>query len=98
MKVFSFKYDISVKGRPLCTDMKGLQDKVLSTKSNMWNMGAIYCYLSFLKNGHISTCMFDCVCASPSLGQCTEHAVGRGGGGGRGGGWQEGASQGWVGS
>lgn len=87
MKVCSVKYDI-VKGRPLCTDMKGLQDKVLSTKSNMWNMGATYCYLRFLKNGHISTRMFDCVCASPSLGGYTEHAIGRGGG------WQEGASQG----
>lgn len=40
----------------------------------------------FEKWPHISTRMFDCVCASPSLGGYTEHAVGRGGG------WQEGAS------
>lgn len=31
----------------------------------------------FEKWPHISTRMFDCVCASPSLGGYTEHAVGR---------------------
>ena len=74
MTCFSFKYDLSVKGRPLLQIWRGLQGKMRSTMSNMW----IVLLSEFLKNGYMSTHTSDCLCVSPSLG-CTAHVAGGGG-------------------